>query len=62
MDDNKIIDEIDISDIENNYIGGGATSYSPRMLLKILVYAYMNNVYSSRRIENLVQKIFIICG
>ncbi|MCO5250239.1 MAG: hypothetical protein M9949_02315 [Candidatus Kapabacteria bacterium] len=25
---NKIIDEIDISDIENNYIGGGATSYS----------------------------------
>lgn len=53
---NKIIDEIDISDIENNYIGGGATSYSPRMLLKILVYAYMNNVYSSRRIENLVQE------
>lgn len=53
---NKIIDEIDISEIEQNYIGGGATSYAPRMLLKVLVYAYMNNVYSSRRIETLVHE------
>lgn len=53
---NKIIDEIDISPIVKSYNGGGATSYSPRMMLKLLVYAYMNNVYSSRRIESLVKE------
>ena len=53
---NKIIDEIDISQIEKNYKGGGASSYSPRMMLKLLVYSYMNNVYSSRRIELLAKE------
>lgn len=53
---NKIIDEIDNSEIEKNYTGGGATSYSPRLMLKLLVYAYMNNIYSSRRIELLAKE------
>lgn len=52
----KIINQIDISEIENEYSGGGCSSYSPRMLLKIIVYAYMNNVYSSRRIEALLKE------
>lgn len=52
----KIVDAIDISSLEKSYIGGGTTSYSPRMLLKILIYAYMNNVYSSRRIELLLKE------
>src|SRR5690606_321387 len=33
------------------YRPGGTSSYHPRMLLKVLVYSYINNVYSSRRIE-----------
>jgi len=53
---NQIIDKIDIREIEKNYTGGGASSYSPRMMLKLLVYAYMNNVYSSRRIELLAKE------
>jgi transposase len=52
----KIINEIDISEIENNYTANGASSYNPRMLLKVIVYAYMNNIYSSRRIENLIKE------
>lgn len=49
-----IIDRLDISDIENGYKGGGTSSYNPRMLLKIIVYAYLNNVYSGRQMEKLL--------
>jgi transposase len=48
---NAIIDRIDISSIERGYKGGGTSSYHPRMLIKVLVYAYLRNEYSSRKIE-----------
>ena len=48
---NTIIDQIDIRSIERTYKGGGTSSYHPRDLLKILVYAYLRNLYSSRKIE-----------
>ena len=48
---NSILDRIDIRSIENTYKGGGTSSYHPRDLLKILVYAYLRNLYSSRKIE-----------
>lgn len=48
---NQIIDRIDIDPLLKKYKGGGTSSYHPRMLLKILVYAYVNNTYSSRRME-----------
>ena len=44
-----IIDRLDITEIESGYKGGGASSYHPRMLLKVIVYAYLNNVYSGRK-------------
>lgn len=52
----EVIDNIDIDVIIKKYKGGGTTSYHPRMLLKVLVYAYLNNVYSSRRIEACVKE------
>lgn len=48
---NDVIDRVDIDVIIKKYKGGGTTSYHPRMLLKVLVYGYLNNIYSSRRIE-----------
>jgi len=48
---NKIIDEIDLDPILRKYKGGGCTSYHPRMLLKVLVYGYLCNTYSSRKLE-----------
>jgi len=48
---NEVINSIDIDAIIKKYKGGGTTSYHPCMLLKALVYAYLNNVYSSRKIE-----------
>lgn len=49
---NSIMDKLDIKTLENQYKGGGASSYHPRMLLKILVWSYLNNIYSCRHIED----------
>ncbi len=49
-----IIDRLDISEIEAGYVGGGTSCYHPRMLLKVIVYAYLNNVYSGRQMEKLL--------
>jgi transposase len=35
---NTIIDRLDLDPLLNQYEGGGASSYHPRMLLKVLVY------------------------
>lgn len=55
---NKVIDQLDIQPLSNKYKPGGTSSFHPRMLLKVLVYAYINNVYSSRKIEEAVQQNF----
>ena len=49
-----VIDRLDISDILSTYRGGGNSAFNPKMMLKILVFAYLSNVYSSRRIEELL--------
>jgi len=53
---NEVMDRIDIDVIIKKYKGGGTTSYHPRMLLKVLVYGYLNNVYSSRKLEACVKE------
>jgi transposase len=53
---NGILDRVDITDLVNQYKPGGTSSYHPRMLLKVLVYGYLNNVYSSRKIEEAIKE------
>lgn len=36
-----IIDRLDISEIIGTYKGGGNSAFSPRTMLKVLVYAYL---------------------
>lgn len=48
---NEVLDKIDIDPLLKKYKGGGSSSFHPRMLLKVLVYSYINNTYSSRKIE-----------
>ena len=48
---NQVLDKIDIDPLLKKYKGGGSSSFHPRMLLKVLVYSYINNTYSSRKIE-----------
>ena len=53
---NEVLERVDISLLIKQYKPGGTSSYHPRMLLKILVYAYINNIYSSRKIEEAVSQ------
>lgn len=48
---NEVIDKIDLDVLSEQYKGGGTSSYHPKMLLKILVYGYLSNIYSSRKLE-----------
>ena len=51
-----VIDRLDITGIESTYKGGGTSSFHPRMLLKVIVYSYMCNIYSGRRMERLLRE------
>ena len=53
---NKVIDQINIDPLISKYKAGGTSSFHPRMLLKVLVFAYINNIYSSRKIEEALQQ------
>jgi transposase len=52
----QIVDKLDISSVLDTYSGGGTTSYHPRMLLKVIFYAYTNNIYSCRKIFKQLQE------
>ena len=52
---NEIIDIVDISAIESTYSDNGCPAYHPRLLLKILLYGYLINIRSSRKIEEMTQ-------
>ena len=51
---NEIIDKIDLEVVLSQYKGGGSSSFHPRMLLKVLVFGYLSNIYSSRKLEEAV--------
>lgn len=53
---NEVLERVDITALLRQYKPGGTSSYHPRMLLKVLVYAYINNIYSSRKIEEAVSQ------
>jgi len=53
---NAVIDRLDISAIEDKYKSGGTSIYHPRMLLKVITYSYLDNVYSGRRMETLLNE------
>lgn len=53
---NEVVDRLDIDHIIKQYKGGGTTSFHPRMMIKVLFYAYTTNVYSCRKIEKALQE------
>jgi transposase len=48
---NDVINTINIEPLISAYKSTGCSSYHPQMLLKVLVYGYVSNVYSSRKLE-----------
>lgn len=47
----QVINAINIDNIIDKYNKSGASSYHPLMLLKVLIYGYVSNVYSSRKLS-----------
>ena len=53
---NQVVDNLNLDPILKKYEGGGCPAYHPRMMLKVLVYGYVINLYSSRKIEQALQQ------
>ena len=51
-----IVESLDLGEFKKLYREKGRCAYHPRMMLKIILYAYMNNIYSCRKIERQVQR------
>lgn len=47
----QVVDQLDLSEIMAQYKGGGCSAYHPRMMVKVLFYSYLSNVYSCRKID-----------
>ena len=51
---NSIVDSLDLSSFYDLFSEVGRSAYHPRMMLKVVLYAYMNNTYSCRKMESLL--------
>lgn len=52
----KVVDDLDIEDIIQQYKGGGCSAYHPRMMIKVLFYGYLSNIYSCRKIAKALEE------
>ncbi|HEY0668823.1 MAG TPA: IS1182 family transposase [Sphingobacteriaceae bacterium] len=48
---NDVINKINLEPLLKAYHIKGGSNYHPQMLLKVLVYGYVTNIYSSRKLE-----------
>jgi transposase len=53
---NQVVERLDISSIINQYEGGGASAYHPRMLVKVLLYAYAMKIYTGRKMAKAIRE------
>jgi transposase len=53
---NDTIEKLNIDPLLSTYKGGGASAYHPKMLLKVLIYAYLSKIYSSRQIAKALRQ------
>ena len=53
---NAAVNRLDDKIFASAYPGGGRDSYHPKMLTKVLVYAYTQRLYSSRQIAKAVRE------
>jgi transposase len=47
---NQAIDKMNTKPLFDKYEGGGSSSYHPVMMLKVVIYAYADKIYSCRKI------------
>jgi len=52
----SLVDRITSKSLEDIFIGGGTPSYHPRMMLKVILYAYIRQLYSCRKIAKALRE------
>ena len=52
----SIVENLDLTALRKLYKERGRSPYDPKMLLKVVIYAYMNNIYSCRKIEKALKR------
>ncbi|MFO7942976.1 MAG: transposase, partial [Anaerolineales bacterium] len=52
----EMIERLNIEPLKRQYKGGGTSAYHPKMLLKVLVYAYTQQTFSSRKITKALRE------
>ena len=57
---NDILEKVNIDPLLKAYSKEGNPSYHPVMMLKVMVFAYMNNIYSSRKIEKALRENIVL--
>jgi len=53
---NETIDQLNIDPLLKSYKGGGASIYHPKMMIKVLNYAYLNKIFTSRKIAKALRE------
>lgn len=53
---NTVIDLMDIDMILEKYTPGGTSTYNPRMMLKVIIFAYSQKIFSSRKIATALKR------
>ena len=51
-----VVESLDLREFKKLYRERGRCAYHPKLMLKVILYAYMNNIYSCRKIEKAVQR------
>lgn len=46
----SVVNNLDINDLINMYLGGGCLADHPKMINKLLFYSHLSNIYSCRKI------------
>lgn len=51
-----LVESLNLEGFRKLYKECGRSPYHPKMMLKVILYAYMNNIYSCRKIEKLLRR------
>lgn len=52
----EMVESIPDEVLYSHYVGGGRAPFHPKMLLKVILYAYTQKIYSSRKIEQMLHE------
>lgn len=53
---NAVVDSLNLDNFRKLYKERGRSPYHPKIMLKAVIYAYMNNIYSCRKIEKALRR------